>query len=710
MSKIIDVAGSTFVLMLFTALVPTLSLAQTGTTPATNAATPAAADSARSPVTLPVTEITGSYKSAPKSELSNDPAANPASVAVIEYSEQERRNTRDYGDLLKPITGVSASSFDQGGVGYGFTLRGFSERSNGGNVAYFVDGVPINAPGHQSSNGYGDLNPLIPELLGRLVLTRGPFDVRAGAFALGASAQYFSDDRPSSGATINGGTFGFWRGLGVYTFGSGPMLGYGSALGSSTQGYRENSRFNQLNTFDKLLFPMPGGTGSVRAQAYSNDFGSPGYIPRAAVENGTLSSRAAINSSDGGKTALQNIAFNYKQSGDQPLTANAYVVHSDHDRYATRNGTLPIDPLTAGQFLTHDERVFFGGAVDKYFRWDLARGMGADLLVGAGLRTDIVTSTRYTSIARRPTGQTDNIEYKEVNPFGYVQGNFKPLSWIKLLGGLRYDYMSFDIKDRSNPVKPVDVSPKLGVVQPKAGISVSPITGLDVFANYGRGYRPPSPIGDQLPRDPNLDAAKLATKELGVQFNSKDGVWHFLADIYRTTFTNELLGQPAPLPPISLGPSTRNGFDLEGRVRALDDGRRKLWIFASYSKVNGKLINQASGTVIPDIAEFLAKYGFDLMLPVGGKDSPHSVTLTVAQFWEGPRSLNAVGTLRTKTYSRIDANVSYTNQNWKGFSAFVGVNAYPDRRLEETAFLFTNTVAVSPKAPMTVQAGVFIPF
>ena len=79
-----------------------------------------------------------------KTELTNDPAAEPASVTVLRYSEEQKRNLRDYTDLVRNVTGVSANNFDQGGVGFGIALRGFSERSNGGNVAYLIDGVPVN--------------------------------------------------------------------------------------------------------------------------------------------------------------------------------------------------------------------------------------------------------------------------------------------------------------------------------------------------------------------------------------------------------------------------------------------------------------------------------------------------------------------------------------------------------------------------------------
>ena len=713
MNKRKIISGCTYSLVVFFGLSSSSITAQTIPEPAQDTAPVGKAKSVvPGTVVLSLIEVTGSYKTAPKSDLANDPAANPASVTVIEYSERERRNTRDYADLLKPLTGVAANSFDQGGVGYGFTLRGFSERSNGGNVAYYIDGVPVNAPGHQSSNGYGDLNPLVPELVGRLELTRGPFDVRAGAFALAGSAQYFTDNSPSSGATINGGSYDFGRALAVYNFDTGAVTGYGSALASTSSGYRDNSGFDQYNTFNKILIPLPGGSGSVRVQAYKSNFGAPTYVRKNFVENGTLNPRAAVNATDGGNTDLQNIAFNYKQTGDQPMTANVYILHSDHDRFATRTFTVPIDPNIAGQFLTHDERVVLGATAEKYSRWDLGADSGADLLAGAGVRRDIVSSTQYSTRARNPTALVADTDFTLTNPFVYFQGNFKPTAWIKLTGGLRYDYLSFDIKDRSRPLTPVNVTAKLGVVQPKAGISISPVSGLDIFANYGQGFRPPSPIGDQLLRNPNLDEAKLATKELGVQFASADGMWRFLADTYRTTLTNELLGQPAPLSPLSLGPSKRDGFDVEARVRAIQDGSRTLWIYASYSKVDGKLINQASGTKIPDIAEFFVKYGFDLALPVGGPGSSRVVTLSLAQLWEGPKPLDAIDTpaFRAKTFSRIDAKVAYTNQDRKGFSAFLGVIAYPDRTLEETAFLFSGNVGVSPKARLTVQGGVFIPF
>jgi len=640
-----------------------------------------------------------------KTELTNDPAAEPASVTVLKYSEEQKRNLRDYTDLLRNVTGVSANNFDQGGVGFGIALRGFSERSNGGNVAYSIDGVPVNFAGHVSTNGYGDLFPLIPELVDTFVLVRGPFDVRFGAFDLGGSLEITTLDHPPNGLELSIGNFDFERGLLVYGLGNGAVSGYGSVMASSSGGYRDNSDFRQFNTFDKILFPMLRGTGSVRLQIYNSDFGAPTYLNRDLLNSGVLKPTDAVNVTDGGSTSLQNFVFNYQEEGDQPLTANAYFVHEDFKRWATRTFTVPIDPSGPGQFLQADYRFVLGGSLEKYARWDLPHGMGVGLLVGAGVRYDTVDSEQFASIERNPVQTTADVNFNQTNPFFYMQLDFKPASWVKVTGGFRYDHFFYDIEDNFRHLM---VSPDEGFLSPRAGISISPVKGLDFFGNYGQGFRPPSAI-TELNLDPNLESAENETIEIGLQYNSPDGVWHFLGDVYKTTFTNELMAQPAPLPPIALGPSERNGFDIEARVRVWKDQGRVFSIFGNFSALAGELVNRPTGTSIPDVADFIANYGFDLAMPLPANTSPHVFTLLAMQRWEGPKPLTTTRNLSTRTFSRVDVRLAYTNAKWHGFSTFLNMIIYPDRRYEETAFLFGNAVGVSPKAPFTIQGGVFIP-
>lgn len=667
-------------------------------------------------VTHPI-DATSYFEAISKSGLSADRAAYPASVTVERYSEDTTRATRSYVELLKPITGVAANDFDQGGVGFGLTLRGFTERSNGGNVALFIDGVPVNQAGHRSANGNGDLSSLIPELVDTFELVRGPFDVRAGPFALAGSAYYTTADSPTSGVLAKGGSFEYARGMAVYNYGAGNVRGYGSLVASTTEGYRDNSDWEQYSTFNKALFPLFDGTGSIRFQLYDSDFESPGFVNRAFIRNGTISEKDARNPSDGGNTELQDVVFNYKQKGDEPFTANVYIIHSDHNRYSSRGNTTPVPPTTAGiQFLTQDDRVTYGASLEKYARWDLPLGMGADLLVGAGVRRDVVESNEYRTIARKVVGHSAAIgtlvDFDVSNPFGYVQANLKPFSFLKLTGGVRYDRMSYDIEDQTNPASILHVKPRIDVTQPKAGVTLTPITGLDFFANYGEGFRPPTPIGNaQFLIDPNLPEAVIETEEYGVQYNSPDGMLHILASRYHTEFTDEIFGRP-PLQPILLGPSVRDGYDIEARVRAYQSGRTMLSLYTSYSHVDGRLTDPppGQGPILPDVADYFFKYGFDLTIPLGGDYSAHLLTLSAGQVWEGPKDLDTFGRFSTSTFSRIDASLTYTNENWKGFSVFADAVIYPDDRLDETAFVFSNTVGVSAKAPVSVIGGIFVPF
>ncbi|MGI9088789.1 MAG: TonB-dependent receptor domain-containing protein [Chthoniobacterales bacterium] len=476
-------------------------------------------------------------------------------------------------------------------------------------------------------------------------------------------------------------------------------------MASSLGGYRDNNEFRQFNTFDKILFPMLRGTGSFRLQVYNSDFGAPTYLNRALLQSGVLEPTDAVNPFDGGSTALQNFVFNYKEDNDQPLTATAYFVHENHKRWATRTFTVPIDPSRPGQFLTADYRFVLGGSLEKYLKWELPHGMGAGLLLGGGVRYDTVDSEQFSSIRRNPVRPTADVNFNQANPFAYLQLDIKPAPWVKLTGGFRYDYFSYDIEDN---FRRLAVSPTADFLSPRAGLSVTPFKGLDFFGNYGKGFRPPSAI-TELGLDPNLEAAENETIEVGFQYNSPEGVFHFLADFYNTTFTNELQGRPAPLPPIALGPSERNGFDVEARLRLWHDGGRAFTVFGNFSGLEAELVNRPGGTHIPDVADFFGTYGFDLVLPLPEKTSPHIITLSAAQRWEGPKPLNTTRSLSTRTYSRIDLRMAYTNTNWHGFSTFVNMIIYPDRRNEETAFTFGNDVGVSPKAPLTIQGGVFIP-
>ncbi len=294
--------------------------------------------------------------------------------------------------------------------------------------------------------------------------------------------------------------------------------------------------------------------------------------------------------------------------------------------------------------------------------------MKADLLVGIGDTSDFVESRQFDTIERMPVITAQAVNFSQHNAFGYIQLDFKPVPWLKLTGGVRYDHFFFDIDDRANRR---NISPNTGNASPKAGITVSPFKGLDIYANFGEGFRPPSAVNGELSLSPNLSPSTMTSEEIGAQFNSADGVWHAAADVYHTRFENEIQENPEPMPPTTLGPSRREGFDVEGRWRAFKHGERSLSFFANYSMVDARLLDRPGGIYIPNVADWTVTYGFDLALPLLDESSPHVFTLSAYDQWVGPKALTTDRVEVTSTYTRVAANLNYTNKRWNGLSAFV---------------------------------------
>ena len=292
------------------------------------------------------------YGAAPepdKSSLSVSRAANPASVTIAKYPAEVKRSTNTYGDLLRPLTGVTVNTYGQGGLGYGVSIRGFDTLEHGRDVATFVDGVPQNQTSSIQVNGYTDLNDLNPELVNQATVTRGPFDVRAGDFNIGGAVDFTTLNTPPSGLTLMGGQYGTVRGNGIYAGKLGDVSGFASLLLDDTQGYSHNDGLFRINTFDKVLVPMLGGLGAFRFQFFNDTSGAPGYISRTLVESGQLSPTAAINPTDGDTRTEENVVYNYRQPDSaQPLSINLYGIHNIFDRYLPLRRVVLYASLFAG--------------------------------------------------------------------------------------------------------------------------------------------------------------------------------------------------------------------------------------------------------------------------------------------------------------------------------------------------------------------------
>jgi len=654
--------------------------------------------------TLPEVVITGErekgYKS--KTEVTADISAAPAPVTILDSSYVERTPVMSYGDVFRPLPGINVNNYGQGGLGYGISIRGFTDLEHGRDVAYFIDGVPLNEVSSINTPNYADLNVLIPESVERVEIIRGPFSALYGDANLGGAVNIITKRYDSTGSiTGSGGSFG--TGRGVLTYGQArtdalqikPFLAY---EGYTSDGYRVNEHFQRYNLFNKVTLPTSEGDLSLRAQFYGGDWGSAGYINRQLVQAGALSPKAAVNSSDGGNKEMQNVVLDYRVGDrNQAFTAAGFINHDIFNRFADFGG---------GQRLQNENRTIYGLTLQKVWTGEVVK-FPAQLMIGASWRNDSVTAVQYPTLSRVPNGpRVVDLSFNEHGVGEYVQSQVKPWSWLKLTGGGRYDHIWYDIDDRLAAMS-VPKS-ETGVWSPKAGIAIAPVSWIEIFANYGEGFRSPSAI-DDLRTTPNLKPLKLRSREVGLTLDPAPRL-HFLADVWYTTINNEIF-QPAPgLPLQNLGRSLREGYDLEGRYYLYRELRRDFSLFVNYTQIRAVLRDQGPAVFVPNVPASLVNVGTDFRLPVGGVDSVHRLSGLIYVQFVGKKQLTQDGVITTNPYERVSGRVAYTyREQWTGFVDLVW---YPSDRLSETAINLGPVtgasladIVVNPQAPVTVIAG-----
>lgn len=629
--------------------------------------------------------------------LSPAASALPANTTTIDAATIARLPVSSYGDIFRPLAGFDVSNYGQGGVGYGISLRGFTDAEHGRDIAYVVDGVPINEVSSIHTPNYADLNPVIPETIERIDIIRGPFSVEHGDSNLGGAVVITTKRaEPIGTVSVSGGSFETIRGVATYSRTDTPILPFLAFDGYGTDGYRVNNQERRLNTFNKASVVMEDGAIlSVRAQAYQDTFNAPSYAPRDLVRAGVLSPRTPQNFADGGSKRLQNLVANYvRGTPDDELSATLFVAHDNFDRYTDFGG---------GQRGQQEDRTTAGGRVRQIWTTSLFGMLPTQLLLGGNWRTDgIDIKAGPTSSRSFSGGLTTNLDVVEHNLGGFGQVQVKPTEWLKLTGGARFDQFFYDISNRLTPTNSPKVEPH--ATSPKAGIAVTPFSWLEFYGNYGQGFRSPS-ASSELLDNPRLNPLKLESREVGAQARFERV--SVLVAAYTTDIANETFQAVPGLPIQNLGRSRRDGMELASKLSALQTEDARVSVFANYGLVDARLLSGSLSRYVPNVPESTATLGAEFALATGGGE-----TLTGTGYVSliGRKFLAEDASIRTRPYQRVTAKLSYV---WPtGLRLFGQATWYPGDRLAEAAFDFgpnvgatAQDVFVSPMPRLAVLAG-----
>jgi outer membrane receptor protein involved in Fe transport len=574
----------------------------------------------------------------PETVVQGDRPITAASSMVVRSRDFALRPIRRPADILEVAPGLVVVQHAGGGKANQYYLRGF-DADHGTDVAFSFDGVPINNPSHAHGQGYADANWIIPEVVERIEVDKGPYFVKHGDFATAGAVNLVTRRALAENlAKFSAGRFDMYRGVVM----GGRELGPGDTL-FAVEGAGQDGPFVHPEDYDRYkLFARVGyGDGpwesDVTFTSYRGTWNASGQIPLREVRAGRLDRFDSIDPSEGGTSQRHQLYARTSWKPDDRQEANvlAYGVYYDLDLFS--NFTFfARDPVHGDEIEQKDKR-FFGGGEARYTRRLEVGGFETALTAAVGARGDHI-GEQLNYVAQRDflARQTDH-DVQQVNAFGYVSADTTWTPWLRTVVGLRFDDLYFDVDDNLESTTSDDLkgqgTKNDTLVSPKASVVLSPVAGTDVFLNYGEGFHSNDARGAVRDVNPTDPSAKARGAELGVRTRLFDRL-DLAASFWMLDLDSEIVfvGDEGTTEPS--GATRRVGGELEVRYRILD------WLFFDV-----------------DYTQTVAKFRFARDV---ADDVPLAPRFTVNGGITARREDGLFGSIRTRAISARPANEQNT--------------------------------------------------
>ena len=280
---------------------------------------------------------------------------------------------------------------------------------------------------------------------------------------------------------------------------------------------------------------------SLTGTFQKSQWNASGEIPLRAVQDGSLDRFGAIDPSEGGKTLRSTAKLNYHYdttSGGQ-FFADAYGQYYRLDLFTNFTFFLN-DPVDGDGIQQSDRRVIYGGDIGYKQRGEVL-GLPSIGTIGFQTRVDNIHARLGTQTKRTPTGTTTDSDVLEASYAPFVKAEVQPTSWMRLVGGLRAETFTFDVRNRCAACAEQPAGrTSSGIVLPKMNLILGPWASTEFFANYGEGYHSNDARSAVAPGSSPLARAK--SYEVGVRSKpwGPEGV-ELIATLWRLDLKSELV-------------------------------------------------------------------------------------------------------------------------------------------------------------------------
>jgi hypothetical protein len=525
-----------------------------------------------------------------------EPAFSAASSSTIRELDLALRPVASAQALLPLVPGLFIAQHAGGGKAEQIFLRGF-DADHGTDVAIKVDGTPINMVSHAHGQGYADVHFLLPEVVERMNVRKGPYAAQDGDLATAGAIDFRTRDRVLGLAEVRGGNFGTVRGVALVPFGGDATKagGYIGGAYSHTEGpYIAPQNFNSGNGTARFTAPLGRNTRiSATATGYGASWDASGQVPLRAIDDGSLDRFGSIDATEGGRTHRYeaSVALGGEGEDGSQWSARAYGVNYYLNLFSNFTFFL-VDSTNGDGIEQRDDRWLYGalGSYERPTRYGSVRG---NLALGASLRIDDAEVALFDQVTRTRLDTRIANTIQQQNASLWARQNLAFGQRVTLQLGLRGDLFNVrvntDNQFAAGVEPPISGNRTLGRVSPKASLAVKVDRYTTLYANAGLGFHSndardivQGTVGDNV-----LPAAFGA--ELGVRQSWNGGSVAVAGWLLNLQSELVFVGDEGVTE--AAGPSQRLGIDIEGRQRILP----WLWFDLDMNLARGELTEEPEG-------------------------------------------------------------------------------------------------------------------
>ena len=448
-------------------------------------------------------------------------AGTPYSTTVLDAERIRDAAVSQPEQLLRAVPGVEVRGYHLGGVVNVITIRGFSGGAHGGDLGMVIDGVPLNeAMSH--SDGYADLNVIVPLEIGRFEVYRGPVSALYGNFNRGGliaiesrrGGEYVQAD-------VSAGSFSTFDAQGAVGIKLGSSALNAAAQAFRTGDYRPDSHFTRSTASARWSMPIGAGELSLAGRVHKGDWKSAAYLLKSQFESGDPYGKDARVDNDGGSKNFGTLRadYNWLIAEQIKLLTFAYGTTQDYTRFFTR----PLNASTWSQREETYDRGVFGTGFSLNGRNDIA-GLRLDWVAGAELyreRTDYLFFEGTKSRVRvTPASYDRRYEFDSKSAYTELTATIAP--WLRPTLGLRYDRFDGNCtksgaETGSDPCSKLN---ELSRTTPKFGLRSTLAEGLDLRASIAEGFALPPGVAKYATGGAALKPTVLKQTELDVGYRN----------------------------------------------------------------------------------------------------------------------------------------------------------------------------------------------